>query len=135
MHFEPQVMKVFFVFAFILVAIAGFSQNLATKNEPDPHAFILVECEPRPYNMTEIRTCIGYPPIAKKAEIEGKVILRVLIDEKGNYVRHIVYHDPHPILTKAVTDHISLLRCSPAIANGAPIKYWMTIPFTICLMD
>lgn len=80
-----------------------------------------------------MKNLIGYPPIAKDAEITGKVIVRILVDEDGNYVRHIVLKDPHPILTKSVTDHLSILKFRPAISEGKPVKFWVTMPFQICL--
>lgn len=102
--------------------------------DPDPNAFIIAEEEPRPVNMDDIRKLIGYPPMAKEAEIEGKVIVRVLVDQTGRYKKHIVLKDPHPILTKAVVSKLNKLQFTPGIQAGKPIKVWVTIPFDFKLL-
>lgn len=104
------------------------------EKEIGPNEFVLLEKEPAPVNMDDIKKLIGYPPMAKEAEIEGKVILRVQVDINGSYVRHIKIKDPHPILTKAVEDQIRNLKFTPGIQAGKPIKVWVTIPFDFKLL-
>jgi periplasmic protein TonB len=102
-------------------------------DEPPMDGFVLLEKEPVPVNLDELKGLIGYPSLAKEAEIEGKVTLRVLVDSHGNYVKHAVLKDPHPILTKAVTDKINQLKTTPGIQAGKPIKVWVTLPFNFVL--
>jgi TonB family protein len=117
----------------LALPVLTFSQVVEPR-EIGPNDFVLLEKEPAPINMDELKGMIGYPPIAKESEIQGKVIIRVQIDEKGNYVKHIVIKDPHPILTKAVESKIPNLRFFPGIQNGKPIKVWVTIPFDFKLL-
>ncbi len=104
------------------------------EEEPNPYEFVLVEKEPAPVNMDDIKQRIGYPPQAKEAGIEGIVTVRVLVDENGNYVKHIVLNSPHPILTKAVEKELPKLKFTPGIQAGKPIKVWVNIPFRFKLM-
>ena len=110
---------------------------LLETDEKDPTSteFILLEKEPQPVNMDELKAMIGYPPMALEAAIQGKVMLRVMIDKNGDYVKHTVFKDPHPILTKAVTDKISHLKMTPGIQAGRPIKVWVTVPFDFHLLN
>jgi TonB family protein len=101
---------------------------------PGPKEFVLLEKEPVPLNLDEIKQQIGYPREAKEAEIDGKVVLRILIDEQGKYVKHIVLKDPHPLLTRAVEKEIPALRFSPGEGGGKLVKTWVTIPFQFALM-
>ena len=78
---------------------------------------------------------IGYPQIARDAGIEGRVIIRVLVDEHGNYVRHRVISSVHPMLTKACAEHLAELQFTPAIQGGRPIKFWVNIPFMFTLIN
>jgi Leucine-rich repeat (LRR) protein len=105
-------------------------------DEPDPFATMTDSLEkwPEPENLDHLRGLIGYPPMARDAEIEGKVIVRVLVDRSRHYVKHIVLADPHPILTKAVTDRLSQLTFTPGIQNGKPVSAWVTIPFEFLLL-
>ena len=106
----------------------------APKEDPDPNQFVMVEKEPAPVNMEDIKKLIGYPPPAKEAEIEGKVVVRILVGADGKYVRHIIVKNPHPILTKAVEDKLPALSFTPGIQAGKPIKVWVTIPFDFKLL-
>ncbi|MEY3442525.1 MAG: hypothetical protein RLZZ519_806 [Bacteroidota bacterium] len=105
--------------------------TVVPKEDDDPKSetFILLEKEPQAVNLDELKGLIGYPPMAVEALIEGRVTLRVMVDKMGNYVKHIVLKDPHPILTRAVTEKIHLLKMTPGIQAGKPIKVWVTLPF------
>jgi TonB family protein len=103
---------------------------------PDPYATleIVIDKLPEPINLLGFRGVTGYPALAKESEIEGEVILRVLVDNYGRYLKHIVLQDPHPMLTKAVTDKIEQLRFTPGIQNGKPVIWWVTVPFEFMLL-
>ncbi len=118
----------------LLFPLLSFAQ---TTHEPyvSPNEFVLLEKEPAPLNLNELKRLIGYPRAAMEAEIEGKVILRVLVDERGQYVKHLVIKDAHPYLTNAVTSKISAIRFTPGIQKGKPIKVWVTIPFDFKLLQ
>ncbi len=99
------------------------------EKDPDPMAYVVVEKEPQPINIDEIKKRIGHPPAAKEAGIQGKVIVRVLVGKNGKYERHIVIKSPHKILTEAVEKELPNLEFTPGIQAGKPIKVWVTIPF------
>lgn len=120
----------------ILLALPNFifAQNDAEKApELDPNAFVLLEKEPVILNLDEVKASIAYPEAIKGKETKGRVIVRILIDNKGNYVKHIVLKSPDSNLTKAVTANIHRLKCSPGIQDKQPIASWMTIPFDFVL--
>ncbi|MFN0202292.1 MAG: energy transducer TonB [Bacteroidia bacterium] len=97
--------------------------------EPDPNKFIFVQEQPKPVNMDDVRKAIGYPQVAREAGIEADVQLRILVDEFGNYVKHLVTKPGHPLLLKEVEKHVTGLKFSPAVQGGKPIKFWVNIPF------
>lgn len=109
--------------------------SAAPKNEPSLYDFILLEQEPTPINMVEVKAAIGYPEEAKKNKIQGKVLLRILIGKDGKYIRHIVTKNPNPILTEAVENQIHNLQFTPGIQRGEAIKVWITIPFDFKLLQ
>jgi periplasmic protein TonB len=111
------------------------TQVLPDEPEVKPTDFILLEKEPQAVNLDELKKVIGYPPLAKEGEIQGKVVLRVMVDKNGDYVKHIVLDNPHPILTRAVESKISMLKMTPGIQAGKPIKVWVTLPFKFTLMN
>lgn len=111
-----------------------FNPNLDAQDDP-PVNEDYFDNLPVPTNMTEIRSMIGYPPLARENRIEGSVILRVLVDKAGLPVKYSLIKSTHPILTKAVTDKIMLLRFSPATFSGNNQNIWVTIPFTFKLVE
>ena len=97
-------------------------------NEKPKHTDFFIGEEPRPINMDKFRKDCGYPAQAIEAEIEGKVIVRVLVDEEGKYLEHVVLKDPHPVLTKRVESKLNVLRFTPGIQGNKPVMVWVTIP-------
>jgi periplasmic protein TonB len=114
--------------------ISEVDVTLPVETDPNPDTFVLLEKEPQPVNLDDLKALIGYPPIAVEGEIEGKVIVRVLMDKHGNYKDHKVLKNPHPILTNAVTSKLNHLKMTPGIQAGRPISVWVTLPFNFELM-
>lgn len=102
------------------------------KAEPKPGDWFAGE-EPRPINMDEFKKIVGYPAMAREAGIQGKVTVRVLVDELGFYKKHIVLKDPHRILTKRVEQKLNALRFTPGIQGKEPVQVWVTIPVDFVL--
>lgn len=121
--------------AAVLIVIASIAQSDTTNQEPDITSFIVASQEPTPVNMNDIRTAIGYPAEAIEQDIEGQVVVRVLVDEKGAYVKHKTIKKGHPILAEQVEKHIDKLKFTPAIQEDNPIKFWVNIPFSFKLLD
>ena len=91
--------------------------------------FVYGQRHPEPLNLDSVKAHIVYPELAKDAEIEGRVILKILVDEQGRYNKHKVLRSTHPILTKAVEKEIRTLICEVGFYDDRPVKYWTTIPF------
>jgi protein TonB len=109
--------------------------EVIAEEEPDVDAFVFVSEEPQPLNMDDIVAIIGYPDVARDANIQGQVVVRVLVDEKGKYRRHKMVKRVHPILAEAVENNLHKLKFSPAIQGNRPIKFWVNIPFRFKLMN
>lgn len=105
------------------------------KEEPADDAFIFVQEEPKPVNMADIKKLVGYPQIARDAGIQGDVVLRILVDEKGNYVKHKIIKQAHPILAQACEAQVPKLKFTPAIQGGKSIKFWVNVPFKFTLVQ
>lgn len=117
------------LFILLLFSIAmGIGNVLHAQDEPLPTEFIS-GTEPQPINMDELKSAIAYPREAWEAKIEGRVVVRVLVDLEGNAVKYVVLKDPHTLLTNAVTSRILMLKFTPCIQDGKRVKMWVTIPF------
>lgn len=81
---------------------------------------------PEILNYDEVLGNLRYPAMARDYGIEGTVIVRVLVDEEGNYARHVVLKDPHPSLTKTVEKRLPYLKFAHE-PDLTPVKSWLTI--------
>lgn len=123
--------SVFSVFVVLLVPFLVMGQD----EEPSSEAFIFVDEEPAPINLKEVRQSVTYPEKAVEDEIQGTVIVRILIDKKGKYRRHIVVKEENPLLSAAVEEVIGDLVFTPAKLKGEPVMYWLNIPFPFKLVN
>lgn len=91
--------------------------------------FVFVHKEPVAINYLEVNNAIGYPAVAREAGIEGSVIVRVLVDEHGNYLKHKIISQAHPLLGRSCDSFVNNLYFTPAVRDGQPVKFWVNIPF------
>lgn len=87
------------------------------------------DLEAHPINLDQLRAMVGYPMRARAERLQGRVAIRVLVNEYGLYVRHSVLQSPSPILTEAVEAWIYHLRFIPAFRGRKPVRTWLTVPF------
>ncbi|TAE47610.1 MAG: TonB family protein, partial [Bacteroidetes bacterium] len=97
-----------------------------------PYPFL--EAEPKPMNMDEIRTKVGYPKVARDLGIQGNVIAWVLVEPDGKVAAARVVSTYIPLLEEQVLDHIYKLRFDPGIQQGEATRFWVNIPFSFKLL-
>ncbi|HEU4334234.1 MAG TPA: energy transducer TonB [Candidatus Eisenbacteria bacterium] len=68
-----------------------------------------------------------YPPIARGAGIEGRVVIEVLVSREGT-VRAVREREGNPILVEAASKALRTWRFRPALWNGKPVAAWVAIP-------
>jgi protein TonB len=78
--------------------------------------------------MNELRRRLEYPELARRAGIQGKVYVRVLVGTDGKPKRYIVEHSDNELLTEAAVKAVMSATFTPAIQNGQPIAVWVSIP-------
>ena len=81
--------------------------------------------------MDEVAKCIK---ITGEWNFEGRLVFRVLVDKRGNYVRHFSILKGHPAFEQAIEGCLPNLKFTPAIQGGKPIPLWVNIPFNIKLL-
>lgn len=69
-----------------------------------------------------------YPELAKKAGIEGTVVVKVLIDLEGN-VEATELLKSVEVLDEAALEAARQFKFTPAKLDGKPVKVWMSVPF------
>ena len=67
-----------------------------------------------------------YPPEAKKAKIQGKVVLSILIDKGGN-VQNVTAISGPPQLQQSAIDAVRQWKYKPYLLNGDPVEVESTV--------
>ena len=109
------------------VQVIPENTRIEVPKEPDPYEFVPVEREPS-LDMNELRRRLEYPELARRAGIQGKVYVRVLVGTDGKPKRYIVEHSDNELLTEAAVKAVMSMTFTPAIQNGQPIAVWVSIP-------
>lgn len=102
------------------------------EKEPEPDEFIPVEKEPS-LDYEKLKKSVVYPEIARRAGIEGKVIVRVLVGANGEVRRTIIEYSDSELLNDAAVQAIKKATFTPGIQNGQPITCWVSVPITFQL--
>lgn len=76
-----------------------------------------------------------YPHIARKLGKEGKVVLRLTLDEKGNLINIEVLQSAPYGFTEAAIEAIKKSKFAPAVHNGKPIPCKAILPVRFVLKD
>ena len=96
--------------------------------EPDPDEFVPVEKQPG-MDIAELQKSVQYPKLAREAGIEGRVMIRALIDKEGKVRKTLVEYTDNSLLNQAAIDAIKNYKnFTPAIQNNKPIMIWISIP-------
>ncbi len=110
-----------------------FDVNVEVKEkEPDPDEFIPVEKEPET-DIGSLQKLVVYPDLARRAGVEGKVLVRVLVDKTGKVKKTRVDYSDNELLNDAAVKAVSQAVFTPAIQNKQPVQCWVTVPITFKL--
>lgn len=103
------------------------------EEELDPNEYIAVEVEPQ-VDLPKLQGLVNYPEMARRAGIEGKVVLRVLVDKQGNAKKVLVESSDNKLLDKEAIEAIKKYgKFEPAIQNRQPVTCWVSIPIVFKL--
>jgi protein TonB len=114
----------------VKVDITQSIEQLARNDEPGIDEFVAVQ----EYPVVIHKALPEYPDLARKANMEGKVILKGLIDESGN-VTKVVFMQGDDIFRDAATGALYNTKFKPAINGGRAVKVWITYPYIFRLKD
>jgi protein TonB len=97
---------------------------------PAPDDFVPVEIMPELIH----KEVAEYPRMARQAQLEGTVYLRVLVNEDGSVGDAIVQRTSGVTsLDDAALKAVFGCKFKPAIQNGRPVKVWVSFPYEFVL--
>jgi len=106
------------------LASLGDPPLLPQLDEPDVWTFEAVQEKP----VLLKQALPHYPEIARKVGVEGIVVVKVLIDKKGNVEKAEIFKSV-PALDDAALKAAKKCTFKPAKQRLKPVKVWMKIPY------
>lgn len=83
--------------------------------------------------LQQMQRRLRYPDAARRAEVEGRVIVQFVVDEEGRVEAPFVVESPSPLLNEAALEAIRTTRWRPGSTGGVPQRVQMTFPITFRL--
>lgn len=118
-------MKNLFIILFLIFSI------IACTNKK----FIPVEKQPV-VDIAKLSKLIVYPDIPRRSGIEGRVVVKVLVDKTGKILKSKIEHSDHILLNSAALNAINAYGdFEPAEQGGKKVACWLTVPITFRLRD
>jgi protein TonB len=74
-----------------------------------------------------------YPEMARRAQIEGTVIVKVLVGPDGTVKQAVVLQGVNPLLNKSAIEAARRCKFIPGKQRNIPVKAWMALPFNFRL--
>jgi protein TonB len=98
---------------------------------PEPEMFFAFDTYPVVVRSAEPK----YPELARKAEVEGTVMIMVTIDEQGNVMSAWVAESSAEVLNEAAVEAAYKFKFTPAKQRDVPVKATISIPFRFSLTE
>ena len=95
---------------------------------PDPYAPVYVEEMP----IEIARVTPEYPDLARRAGMEGRVLVRALVGIDGR-VQEVLIHGSESVFDEAAVRAVQQWVFRPAQMNGQPVRVWVSVPITFRL--
>lgn len=93
-----------------------------------------VEKPPECVNLAQVRASMTYPEVARQANIEGRVTVKVLVGPDGSVIKVGSINGPD-VFHDEVASKCTNLEFTPGLQNGKPVKVWVTVPFNFKLKN
>jgi len=100
------------------------------EEEGDEESFFrAVEDMPeRKTTMDELYDCIEYPAAARRANIEGRVIIQFIVDESGNVTEPTILRDIGGGAGEEALRCVRQMKWTPGRQRGEPVRVMMSQP-------
>ena len=104
------------------------------EEEEEQEIFMVVENQPElKGGMKALQESVDYPEFAKKAGIEGRVIVQFVVNEQGNVQNPKVTRGVHKLLNKEAIKAVKEQSFKPGKQRGEAVKVQMSLPVTFRL--
>lgn len=109
-------------------------KEAAPAAETEPEVFVVVETPPQLIGgIAGLQAQISYPEIARRAGLEGRVVVQFVIDEEGRVMRPVVLRGIGGGCDEEAVRVVSAARFTPGRQRGRAVRVQYAIPVTFRL--
>jgi protein TonB len=105
------------------------------ESSPPPSAptqvFEIYNLDEPPQPLVQVQP--EYPEKAKKAKLEGRVLVAVVVDENGDVIEASIHLSTNPIFNEAALEAAKKMKFKPGRLKDKPVKVKVLIPFVFNL--
>ena len=102
----------------------------------EPEIFEVAEIQPELIGgLAGLQARLKYPELARRAGVEGTVIVQFVVDERGNVVDPTVIRSPNAFLSEAALEAVRESQFTPGQQRGRPVKVRFAIPVSFQLVQ
>jgi TonB family C-terminal domain len=98
---------------------------------PTQTVFEVYEVDESPQPIVQVQP--EYPEEARKAGLEGKVIVAAVVDENGDVIEASILYSGNPIFNEVALNAVKKIKFKPARLKDKPVKAIVRIPFVFKL--
>ncbi len=99
------------------------------EEEEEPEVFVIVENMPEMIGgLDALQRAIVYPEIARRAGIQGRVVVQIVIDTEGHPRNPQIVRSVGGGLDEAAIKAVMQMRFTPGMQRGRPVNVQYTIP-------
>ena len=100
----------------------------------EPEIFEVAEVQPELIGgLAGLQGRVEYPEFARRAGVEGQVVVQFVVDERGNVVDPVVLRSPNDLLAEAALKAVRESQFKPGQQRGRPVKVRFAVPVTFRL--
>lgn len=104
--------------------------------EVEAEIFVVVEEMPEIIGGTaRLHELVVYPELARKAGMEGLVVVKVVVEPDGTVSYPEVIRSSGDLLDNAAVDAVTQLRFRPGLQRGQPVRVSFAVPVRFRLRD
>ena len=100
-------------------------QDLQIEEDGPPPDFVPFEKPPEVVKQVQPK----YPELARRAGMEGTVLVRVWVDKEGKVRKVEILKSDAEIFSQPAIDAAQQMVFTPAVQGGNPVSVWVAMPF------
>ncbi len=111
----------------LAMACGGNREAIDIETSASPDEFVAVDVQPS-FDYEDLQRRVRYPVRARRAGIEGQVLVGAYIGKDGKVEKTHIYSSDNEALNASAVAAVKGTVFTPALLKGVPVKLWVRIP-------